>query len=86
MNNTIIVEGPMGCGKTRNAKRIAKHLRCRTIIEGDEWRGGEERWRKLPRPILVLTINASETPSFMREFAMLRSFDSLPRDVLKGAA
>lgn len=32
---SIVVYGPQGCGKTRNARRIAKWLSLTTIV--DEW-------------------------------------------------
>jgi len=34
--NTILVYGPQGCGKTRNAERIAQALGLTTIIDAFE--------------------------------------------------
>ena len=45
----VIVYGPQGCGKTRNAQAIAKHLGLTNII--DEWCPGYE----LPADTLALT-------------------------------
>lgn len=30
---TIVVHGPMGCGKTTNATRLAAHFGCRQIVD-----------------------------------------------------
>lgn len=40
MNKTMIVYGPAACGKTYNAKRIAKHFGLKKIIDG--WSEGSE--------------------------------------------
>jgi len=33
--NTVIVVGPQGCGKTRNAQALVQRLGCRGIV--DDW-------------------------------------------------
>ncbi len=38
--STIIIYGPQGCGKTRNAQVIAKHFKLSKIVEG--WNGVDE--------------------------------------------
>ncbi len=47
--STIIVHGPQGCGKTRNAAAIAAHFGCTQIV--DEWDG----CAPLPAGTLALT-------------------------------
>lgn len=37
MSNTIVIHGPQGCGKTRNAQALAKHFGCSRIV--DDWNG-----------------------------------------------
>ncbi|WP_067519589.1 hypothetical protein [Endozoicomonas ascidiicola] len=37
MNQSIIVYGPVACGKTRNAKKIAEKLGLKNIV--DDWVG-----------------------------------------------
>ena len=34
---TLIVYGPRGCGKTKNAEALAKHFGCSRIL--DDWNG-----------------------------------------------
>lgn len=38
MNNTIVVYGPQGCGKTRQAQTLAAQHGCESIV--DEWHEG----------------------------------------------
>lgn len=50
---SVVVYGPMGCGKTRNARRIAKALNLSTIV--DDWHLGSGRaW---PRSGALLLTN-----------------------------
>lgn len=37
---SVVIYGPQGCGKTRNAERIAKFYGLRTIV--DDWNGRDE--------------------------------------------
>lgn len=46
---SVIVHGPMACGKTRNAERIRAYLGCDCVV--DDWDGRE----KLPPNSLALT-------------------------------
>ncbi len=46
---SIIVHGPQGCGKSKNAQAIATHFGCVSIVE--EWDGRFP----LPQNTLVLT-------------------------------
>ena len=32
---TLVIHGPMACGKTRNAERLAKRYNCGSIV--DDW-------------------------------------------------
>jgi len=41
MNKSVIVYGPQGCGKTLNARRIAKHFGLARIE--DDYTGGRVR-------------------------------------------
>ncbi len=36
MSASIIVYGPQGCGKTRNAEKIRAALGCKCVIEGED--------------------------------------------------
>lgn len=46
---STIIYGPQGCGKTRNAEALAKHLGLSNIV--DDWMSGDE----LPEDTLALT-------------------------------
>lgn len=46
---TIVIHGPQGCGKTRNAEALAAHFGCARIV--DDWNGRDE----LEAGCLVLT-------------------------------
>ena len=35
MNRTVIVHGPAGCGKTRNAEKLMRHFGMNRIV--DDW-------------------------------------------------
>jgi MoxR-like ATPase len=37
MSNTVVIHGPQGCGKTRNAQALAAHFGCSRIV--DDWNG-----------------------------------------------
>lgn len=45
----VVVYGPQGCGKTRNAERLRKHFGKRSVI--DDWTPGDP----LPDDCLALT-------------------------------
>ena len=49
MSNTVVIHGPHGCGKTRNAQALAAHFGCRRIV--DDWNGQS----KIEEGSLVLT-------------------------------
>jgi MoxR-like ATPase len=34
---TILIHGPQGCGKTRNAQALAAHFGCSKVV--DDWNG-----------------------------------------------
>lgn len=51
---STVVYGPQGCGKTRNAKRIAKALNLRTIV--DDWDfGSGAAWPRAGALLLTST-------------------------------
>ena len=35
MNRTVVVYGPQGCGKTRNAEKLMRHFGMKRIV--DDW-------------------------------------------------
>lgn len=37
MSNTVVIHGPKGCGKTRNAQALAAHFGCSSVV--DDWNG-----------------------------------------------
>lgn len=37
MSSTVVIHGPQGCGKTRNARALAAHFGCSRIV--DDWDG-----------------------------------------------
>lgn len=37
MFSTVVIHGPQGCGKTRNAQALAAHFGCSRIV--DDWNG-----------------------------------------------
>lgn len=53
-SKAVIIRGPQGCGKTRNAEALAKHFGKTLII--DDWKDGEP----LPDNALCLTQDAGE--------------------------
>lgn len=52
MSSTVVIHGPQGCGKTRNAQALAAHFGCTQIIDG--WDGRV----RVPAGSLVLTNRA----------------------------
>ena len=66
MSRTVVIHGPQGCGKTRNAQALAAHFGCRRIV--DDWNGQS----KIEEGSLVLTnsmvfgIKASALPCAWR--------------------
>ncbi len=57
-----IVYGPPGCGKTRNAERLARHFGYVKVVDG--WDGTS----KLPVNCLALTVN--QPPAIRRASVM----------------
>ena len=58
---SVVVYGPMGCGKSRNAQRIAKALKLSTIV--DDWSlGSGDAW---PRTGALLLTN-TRPPDWFR--------------------
>lgn len=53
-SGSVIVYGPQGCGKTRNASRIASHFGLNRIVDGC-W---DER-SPMPKAALILTNDTS---------------------------
>ncbi len=58
---TIVVHGPQGCGKTRNADALRKAFGCTRVVEADEVRDGHID-AKFSHHTLVLTSD----PEFLR--------------------
>jgi MoxR-like ATPase len=62
MSNTIVIHGPQGCGKTRNAKKLAAHFGCARIV--DDWNGRDrvEAGSLVLTNSMVFGIKASALP------------------------
>lgn len=77
----IIVTGPQGCGKTRNAERIRKHFGCANVIEMDS-RVSEAEVKALAmrEKLLLLTCEPKPMKFVPRQFARAKvvQFHSLP--------
>ena len=41
MSNTVLIHGPQGCGKTRNAQALAEHFGCSKVV--DDWQADQRR-------------------------------------------
>lgn len=61
MEGTTIVYGPQGCGKTRNAARIAKAYGLTNIV--DDWYGLETGQKFQPK-----TLYLTNSPTLMERF------------------
>jgi hypothetical protein len=64
---TVIVVGPMACGKTRNAEALRKHFKCNRVV--DSWDGVTY----LPRNSLALT---TEEPLVTKGVTILQFRDA----------
>lgn len=64
---SVVVYGPQGCGKTRNAKSIMKALGLSKVVEADELHG-----RPYPRYRTLLLTN--QRPAASYRYAIM-SFD-----------
>lgn len=65
IHSAVIVFGPQGCGKTRNARALADHFGMLRVI--DEWSVGDP----MPEDTLLLT-NDSNAPGAVDYFAAMR--------------
>jgi hypothetical protein len=66
----VIVYGPKGCGKTRNADRIRRHFGCRQVVDG--WMPGE--------PLVAGAVHLTcEVPTWRSRFVV--PYESLPATV-----
>jgi hypothetical protein len=72
---SLVIYGPQGCGKTRNALRLAAHFGLSHII--DEWQPGD----LLPPDTLALT-NAESVPGGIAFPAAMAELD-MPSDEAK---
>ena len=65
-NDSIIVYGPKGCGKTHNVNKLAKQFGCDRVIDGfnpsrerrpcKQYRDDEgNTYKRIPRKCLILT-------------------------------
>lgn len=71
---SIIVFGPMGCGKTRNAQAIAAMFRCNAIVDDFD----AQRHQITPG---ALHLTSRPPPSGRTAGAKVFSFDSLPKNL-----
>lgn len=76
--HTVIVYGPMGCGKTRNAERLRRHFKCTHVLDG--WSDGDDRIIN-PRGCLVLTVYP---PAHYPAQAKVVAFDAAMRQIQAG--
>ena len=71
MSNTVLIHGPQGCGKTRNAQALAAHFGCSRIV--DDWNGQS----KIEEGSLVLTSHdgwkSSALPAVRRAIPFARA-------------
>lgn len=74
MSQIVVIHGPQGCGKTRNAQALAAHFGCSRII--DDWDGASP----LPEGALALT---SATDINLPQRAMVLAFGVAMNDLSK---
>ncbi len=74
MNKSIIVYGPQGCGKTRNAARIAKHFGLVKIIDGGLDANNSLR-RQSPQADGVLYLTCEPIPNKMSSVRVVQFSD-----------
>lgn len=55
---TVIVYGPQGCGKTRNADKMRRAFGLDTVI--DDWQPGREGQPKIPKTGALVLTHSSE--------------------------
>lgn len=77
-NKSVIVYGPRACGKTRHAKRIAKHFGLSRII--DDWDGTALP----PKAGALILTNLQPNPELVEligGYRNVHAYDSLPAAV-----
>lgn len=77
MNKSWIVYGPQGCGKTRNAKAIAKGLGLSQIHDG--WDGSKQTFSTMDT--LHLT---NELPAWAKENRRVLAYAEAMKGPLRG--
>lgn len=80
MNNSIIVHGPQGCGKTRNKHALKQHFGCVRILDDVHFSG--PAWLKTEAtrmPTLFLTNAPPEFPDGTQD--AFRHVSVIPYDV-----
>lgn len=80
MNKSCVVYGPQGCGKTRHAKRIAKHLGLSKIVEADDAILHRKRFSKTDT-LYLTCMSRTKIDQVFPDFRRVMSFDSLPAHV-----
>jgi len=80
MEKSIVVYGPQGCGKTRNAKRIAAHFRLTKIVEADDALLRGEKFIK-SGTLYLTCLTKSEIDQVFPDFRHVVAFTDLPAHV-----
>lgn len=80
MNKSCVVYGPQGCGKTRHAKRIAKHLGLSKIVEDDDAILRIDRFSKTDT-LYLTCMSRSEIDQVFPYFRRVMAFAELPAHV-----
>jgi MoxR-like ATPase len=62
MSQTIVIHGPQGCGKTRNAQALAKHFGCKKVVDDWDGRSKVEEGSLVLTNSMVFGIKASALP------------------------
>jgi hypothetical protein len=74
---SVIVYGPQGCGKTRNAEKIRSHFGLKYILDG--FTPGDQAPRE---DTLILTSAIDRAPdSLSSRLFQFFSFSALPRSI-----
>jgi uridine kinase len=59
-NHSIVIHGPMGCGKTSNGEKFAKHFGLTRVLEADNLARDKRPWPKMGAVILTCETPADE--------------------------
>lgn len=76
MPSSVIVYGPQGCGKTRNAERIKKILGLKRIVDG--WPEGEEKRLESTDVLYLTNLDAEQiAAATMGKFISIRAYRNI---------